>query len=166
MVIFPNFIEETGALRRAGTISPATKQEEVSVRVNPADRTPPRPGNICSGRSGLRPVRPGLIGDAGSAAAGYPDPLLGRNVVLPKIVENRPLWRARLGGIQAESAEQPNVTRKISPENPVLPTAGSRRSRACPQGAVVTSLIGYVGIGGTNPSPLFQSWIVLPQVVQ
>src|SRR4029077_11694331 len=72
VVIFPNVIQESGALRGASAVPPAAEEEEVTVWANPANRAPPRPANICSGRSGLRAIRPGLIGDAGSAAAGDP----------------------------------------------------------------------------------------------
>src|SRR6266849_2300280 len=166
VVIFPNVIQESSALVGASAVPPAAEEEEVAVWVNPAHRTPARAGNICSGWSGLRSIRPGLIGETGSAAAGDPSPLLRRSVVLPKVVENPSLRCACSRGIEAESAEQPDVASGIGPQNRMLASAWSGGSRACSQSAVATILTGYVGSRGPKPSPLGRCRTILPQVIE
>src|SRR5258706_11156560 len=121
---------------------------------------------MCCRCSGLRPVCPALIGDTGSAAAGEPSPLLGRSVVSPKVVQNRPFGRACSRGIESESTEEPDIAGGIGPQRPVLAAAWCGGSGACPQSAVTAILIGYIGIGGPNPSPLFRCGAIFPQVIQ
>src|SRR5712671_2708085 len=66
VVVFPNVIQESSALVGASAVSPTAEEEEVAVWVSPAYRTPTRAGNISGRRrSGLRPVRACLIGNAG-----------------------------------------------------------------------------------------------------
>src|SRR5712664_870927 len=154
MVIFPNVVEESGALRRTGAVSPAAEKEEVAVWVNPAHRTPPRSWDIPGSRSGLCSVGPGLIGDAGCAAAGHPNPLLCRGIKFPKIVENRSFGRVSSRRIEAESAEKPNVTESIGPEDPMLSAARSGSPRACAQRSVTAVLINGIGSGRPHPRPL------------
>src|SRR5258706_2046181 len=121
---------------------------------------------MCCRCSGLRPVCPALIGDTGSAAAGEPSPLLGRSVVSPKVVQNRTFGRACSRGIESESTEEPDIAGGIGPQRPVLAAAWCGGSGACPQSAVTAILIGYIGIGGPNPSPLFRCGAIFPQVIQ
>src|SRR5580765_4406656 len=115
MVVLPNVIQESGALNRAGTISPTTEEEEVTVWIDPAYRTPARAGNICRGGHGLRSVRSSLVGQAGRAAAGNPGPLFGCRVELPEVVEDRAFRCACSRRVKAESAEQPDIPGSIGP---------------------------------------------------
>jgi len=123
LLILPGVIQESSRIGSVRAVSPATEQPEITVGVGKPGSSPSRPGDIrrdaCTQIArGLGRVRAGLIGEVASRD---PNPLLGRNIKLPKIVQNR-TGRGRTGvassgGIESESAEEPNVSGRIGPEH-------------------------------------------------
>ena len=160
-MIFPDVIQESGRIRGTCPVSPATDRARDcywhrSIRRSPnANR-----GSLPAARSrwwqdSFSSICAGLIG---KVAAGHPNPLMSRDIKLPEVIKNRS-GRRRAGvasahRIKSKAPKKPNVTRRVGPEHGCLAPPWSSRSASLGYTAVISFLIGNIGIGRSDPRPL------------
>src|SRR6266702_7679010 len=104
-LIFPNVVQESRALGKRGTISPAAKEPEVAGGIRPAPSTPARARNVGSCGSLLRSIDAVLVGHV---AARDPGPLRGGYVEFPQVIQES---KVDAVGVESLPPENPHVAR-------------------------------------------------------